>query len=361
MRTIVVRGTGSFVTLLLHERGVVVPSDDITRCDLVLRRPGVADVLISSAERASWFELQYLYDYGGRQINVVRIDLSALVDPPPDGHCEALAFLWDAEHPSGQLFGVIDIELVPGHIEPSGAVPPTITSLVPDTVNEGFGPETITVNGTNFVLGSVVQFVGSPRETEFISATELEVELDAADTDTVGTFNLRVSNRGVLSNTSPLEVEPLGTLLQLTNRVISRAGQAMFALAMDAEGMAASGGNSVSETFFNDEYIIGWQLGGPPGVNGSQYEFRWSLLSGTLDAEPTDSGFTPLPQNTWSFSEWASALPVFASSFDWFGGFFTGPPWIKNTIGSAVIRIEIRRIDLTDGPVTADITITRSS
>jgi hypothetical protein len=359
VQAVVVRGTDSFLTLLLRdEQGVVVPSDGITRCDLVMRRPGMADVNVSSADLPGLFVLQQPYVYGGQQINVVSINLATLTDPPPDGRCEAVVLLFDAGHPNGEFCGVIGFEFVPGHIIPGGPAP-TITSLVPDTVFEDGGPETITVNGTDFVLSSVAQFDGSPRTTLFVSATELEVTLNAADTETVGTFDIQVSNSGSLSNTLPFEVEELGPPLNLTNRTISRAAQAVFALGQDAEGLAASGGNSIIETFFDDEYILTWQSGGPPGLGGTQYEVRWSLVSGTLDFPPSDESGTPLPENTWSFSEWASAYAILQGV--WFSGFFQGPAWIKNTIGTCVIQIDIQRIDLTDGPVSAEITLTRSS
>lgn len=108
-------------------------------------------------------------------------------------------------------------------------------------------------------------------------------------------------------------------------------------------------------TNYNDEFLTGWQTGSPYAVDvGMDYEIRWSQVSGTLEFVPTDICFTPLPEDTWSYSEWTSAMSLYAA---WQGGSANGPRFSQGG-GSAdtVITVEIRRIDLTDGPVSATIT-----
>ena len=89
---------------------------------------------------------------------------------------------------------------------PATQCPPTITSLSPSQVIAG-GPDFIlTVHGTNFAAGSVVQWNNSPRPTTFISRTELTATISAADIAVPGTVNIAVSNPppgGGLSNSLP--------------------------------------------------------------------------------------------------------------------------------------------------------------
>ena len=50
---------------------------------------------------------------------------------------------------------------------------PALTGLVPSVVAVGSPAFTLTINGSNFVPGSVVQVNGSPRSTAFFSATRI--------------------------------------------------------------------------------------------------------------------------------------------------------------------------------------------
>ena len=71
---------------------------------------------------------------------------------------------------------------------------PTITSLVPNSAEVGTPALTLTVNGTGFVSGAIVQYNGSDRTTTYVSATQLTVVLTAADLATVGNYNVTVTN-----------------------------------------------------------------------------------------------------------------------------------------------------------------------
>lgn len=112
-------------------------------------------------------------------------------------------------------------------------------------------------------------------------------------------------------------------------------------------------------TAVNNEWFNNWQAGGQPPCVGVNYEIKWVQVSGTLDNPPSDGAFTPLPENMWSFSEWSSALALCEGSFLWFGGFSQGPFFTQNgASANTSIDISIRKIDLTDGPVTATYTFT---
>jgi hypothetical protein len=55
---------------------------------------------------------------------------------------------------------------------------PTITSISPTTGANNGGPITLTVNGTNFLAGALVQFNGVAQGTSFISSTQLSILID---------------------------------------------------------------------------------------------------------------------------------------------------------------------------------------
>jgi hypothetical protein len=58
---------------------------------------------------------------------------------------------------------------------------PTVTTLTPAGVPVGSPAGTITVNGDNFVAGITLAVNGSPRNTTFVSATQLTASLNASD------------------------------------------------------------------------------------------------------------------------------------------------------------------------------------
>ncbi len=53
---------------------------------------------------------------------------------------------------------------------------------------------TLTVTGTNFVSGSVVQWAGTALTTTFVSATSLTASVPASDLTTTGTLDVIVIN-----------------------------------------------------------------------------------------------------------------------------------------------------------------------
>ena len=68
--------------------------------------------------------------------------------------------------------------------------------LVPDAANPGGRGFTLTVNGTGFVSGSVVNWNKSPRSTTFISSSQLTAAISASDIHTPNTAAVTVANPG---------------------------------------------------------------------------------------------------------------------------------------------------------------------
>ena len=66
--------------------------------------------------------------------------------------------------------------------------------LVPTTTRPHGADFTLTVNGTGFVSGAVVNWNGSPRTTTFVNASQLTAIITAADIARVGTASVTVVN-----------------------------------------------------------------------------------------------------------------------------------------------------------------------
>jgi hypothetical protein len=79
---------------------------------------------------------------------------------------------------------------------------PSLASLSPSSATAGSGDFTLTVSGSNFVNGSVVQVGGSSRNTAFVSSTQLTATIPAADVASAGTISITVVNSAPGGGTS---------------------------------------------------------------------------------------------------------------------------------------------------------------
>jgi len=73
---------------------------------------------------------------------------------------------------------------------------PTIAALSPSSVIAGYtglAGLTLTVTGSNFVSLSTVEWNGSPRQTELVSNTELQAQINFSDVQNAGTATVSVS------------------------------------------------------------------------------------------------------------------------------------------------------------------------
>jgi len=69
---------------------------------------------------------------------------------------------------------------------------PFLTTLSPSSATAGGAAFTLTVNGSDFVNGSVVRWNGSDRATTYVSSTQLTASINAADIATTGTVAVTV-------------------------------------------------------------------------------------------------------------------------------------------------------------------------
>jgi len=66
-------------------------------------------------------------------------------------------------------------------ITPANPVPLINQPLVPEAVKPGGAGFTLTVNGTGFVSGSLVNWNGSARDTTFVSTAKLTANIPPSD------------------------------------------------------------------------------------------------------------------------------------------------------------------------------------
>ena len=77
----------------------------------------------------------------------------------------------------------------------SGSNPtPTITTISPNSTVAGGAAFTLTINGTNFVAASMVNFGGSAAATTFVNSTQLTAAIPAASIVSTGTPTVKVTN-----------------------------------------------------------------------------------------------------------------------------------------------------------------------
>jgi YVTN family beta-propeller protein len=71
---------------------------------------------------------------------------------------------------------------------------PTITTITPNSTVAGAAAFTLTINGTNFVAASTVNFGGSTPATTFVNSTQLTAAIPAASIASTGTPAVTVTN-----------------------------------------------------------------------------------------------------------------------------------------------------------------------
>ncbi|MGH8771005.1 MAG: galactose oxidase-like domain-containing protein, partial [Pyrinomonadaceae bacterium] len=87
--------------------------------------------------------------------------------------------------------------------------PAKLTSLSPPSAKAGSLGFTLTVNGSNFVAGSIVRWKGVNRTTAFVSATQLTAAIPASDIASAGTANVTVSSpSGAITNVLTFTITP---------------------------------------------------------------------------------------------------------------------------------------------------------
>jgi len=140
---------------------------------------------------------------------------------------------------------------------------PTTTSVSPTSATVGGPVFTLTVNGTGFVSGSVVQWNGANRTTTLRSATQLTAAIPATDITTAGTALVTVVNPapgGGISNAQKLAI------------VSSVSSVSSTTVTFDTPVPPGSSGNFLNGLFQGINFGSGrWRWEGPYGSDTTNH------------------------------------------------------------------------------------------
>ena len=131
----------------------------------------------------------------------------------------------------------------------SGSNPlPAIGSLSPSSTPAGSGAMTLTVNGSGFVAGSVVQWNGSARGTTFLSPTQLQAAIASADLTTAGNASVTVFNPAPGGGTSGASIFTIATVVNNPVPAVSSLSPSSANAGSSAFTLTVNGSNFVSNS-----------------------------------------------------------------------------------------------------------------
>jgi subtilisin family serine protease len=167
---------------------------------------------------------------------------------------------------------------------------PAIGTVSPTSASAGGPAFTLTVNGTGFVSASTVRWNGSPRPTTFVSATQLQAAIGAADIATAGTVSLTVSTPSPGGGVSAAVSFSIVAAAQITvNATTVAPGASVTATLTNGAGGANDWLALAATTAANTSYISYTYVGNGvknrtwtvtmPTTPGS-YEFRYFVGGG---------------------------------------------------------------------------------
>jgi uncharacterized protein (TIGR03437 family) len=131
---------------------------------------------------------------------------------------------------------------------------PTVTTLSPTSATAGGAGFTLTVNGTNFINGSVIRFNGSDRATTFVSGTQLTAAIGASDVATAAVVPVTVftpTPGGGTSSAVNFTINNPTPAVTTLNPASALAGSPAFTLTVNGTGFVTGATvqwNGVSRT-----------------------------------------------------------------------------------------------------------------
>jgi hypothetical protein len=165
--------------------------------------------------------------------------------------------------------------------------PPAVTSLSPSSAVEGSPSFTLTVNGSDFISSSTVQWNGSIRTTIFVSSTELQAAISASDIASTGTASVAVATPppggGVSSSLVFTIANPVPAISSLSPGSIV-AGSGGFTL-------------SVSGSDFTPDSVVQWNSSSRTTtyVSGTSLQAAITMADVSAAGAAQVTVFTPTP------------------------------------------------------------------
>jgi len=250
--------------------------------------------------------------------------------------------------------------------------PPAITSINPATVTAGGAAFTLTVNGSGFASGAVVQWNGSPLTTNVLSSNEVTASVPASDIASPGSAQITVKSASVTSNAETLTIVAGPALSALSPDTIT-AGSGSFTLTASGTGFASGAtvnwnGSPLSTSFQSANELTATVPAnlvasvGTAQVSVSSGGVTSNSLTFTIVAAPTISSLSP---NTITAGSAAFTMTVNGSGFasgaavKWngtaLGTVYVSPTQLTATVlASDVASPGTNHVTVTSGGVTSN-------
>jgi len=153
-------------------------------------------------------------------------------------------------------------------VQASSANPtPWISAIFPRMATVGSGPLTVTIYGWGFINDSTARFNGSNRQTIFVNAGQLMVEIPGSDLANVGAPLITVFNTGPgggLSNSATFYVNsdlniPAPSITAISPASVT-AGSPSFTLVVDGSGFMGTSQVRINEIWCTTTYVSSTRL-----------------------------------------------------------------------------------------------------
>ncbi len=116
---------------------------------------------------------------------------------------------------------------------------PVITSLSPNTATAGGAAFTLTVNGSGFAAGAIVQWNGTALPTTFVNSNQLTAQVAASFIASPGIATVTVVEGGVTSTSATFTIGPPPVISSLSPNAAT-AGSGAFTLTVNGSGFISS-------------------------------------------------------------------------------------------------------------------------
>lgn len=125
----------------------------------------------------------------------------------------------------------------------TSAGPPTVTSITPTSATAGGNAFTLTVNGTDFVPTTQVQWFGASRPTTFVSATQIQATIAASDIAFAQVVKVRAftpAPGGGTSNEVDFTINNPSPVLTSIDPTTKAAGSGAFTLTVNGNNFVST-------------------------------------------------------------------------------------------------------------------------
>ncbi|WP_263360144.1 beta strand repeat-containing protein [Acidicapsa ligni] len=128
--------------------------------------------------------------------------------------------------------------------------PPIVSGIMPTSASAGGGVLALTVNGTNFISGSTVQWNGVTQPTIFVSATQLTATIPASLIANAGTANVTVAQSSGISGAAAFTINSVTPAITAVSPSSGTVGTSVSITGTNFTGATAVSFGSTPATSF---------------------------------------------------------------------------------------------------------------